>query len=78
MMKSDFFFLYCAEMLDLIIGIEMDIQTQYDRIYEYFKTTTEPFDNLEWDGYELLVIMDCKVIERYDINLLRKLLKDFA
>jgi hypothetical protein len=46
-------------------------QQQYYLIYSYFKTTTEPFDLIEWDGKELLVILDDKIIENYtfeDIN----------
>lgn len=30
-------------------------QYQYDRIHSFFKTTTEPFDDLDWDGENLLV-----------------------
>ncbi|MFH1890588.1 MAG: hypothetical protein ABIJ91_03430 [Candidatus Kuenenbacteria bacterium] len=26
-----------------------DLQSQYDIIYSYFKTTCEPYDYLEWD-----------------------------
>lgn len=31
----------------------MTTQEQYDKIYEYFKNTSETFDELEWDGQEL-------------------------
>lgn len=42
------------------------LQSQYDKIYSYFKTTTELFDSLEWDGRFLEVIFEDKVIEVYD------------
>lgn len=28
----------------------ISLQKQYDNIYSFFKTTTEYFDELEWDG----------------------------
>jgi hypothetical protein len=43
----------------------MELQEQYDRIYSFFKTTTEPFDYLEWDGNLLLVWLDEDIIEIY-------------
>ncbi|MDR0754898.1 MAG: hypothetical protein LBF04_05875 [Prevotellaceae bacterium] len=43
----------------------MKIQTQYDKIYSFFTTTTEPFDQLEWDGYQLNVWLDDHIIETY-------------
>lgn len=55
----------------------MDIQAQSDLINEYFKTTTEPFNTIEWDGNELLVILHDLIVERYDINDLRILIKGF-
>ena len=26
------------------------LQAQYEKIHSFFKTTTEPFDLLDWDG----------------------------
>jgi len=54
----------------------MDYQTlqfQDDKIYSYFKTTTEPFDFLEWDGNILNVWNKDKIIEVYTYKDLRKL-----
>jgi hypothetical protein len=53
------------------------MQYQYDLIYSFFKTTTEPFDELEWNGKLLFVIFDGKVIEKYSYADLRKIIKKF-
>lgn len=52
------------------------LQYQYDKIYHYFKNTTEPFDELEWDGNTLLVFYDETVIEKYNFIDLLKLISD--
>jgi len=44
------------------------LQSQYDKIYYYFKVTTEPFDFLEWDGDILQVWKDNKIIETYSLK----------
>lgn len=49
------------------------LQLQYDRIDSYFKTTTEPFDFLDWDGKLLNVWLNNKVIEKYSIQDLKLL-----
>jgi len=41
------------------------LQSQYDKIYSYFRTTTEPFDFLEWDGKILNVWNNYDIIEIY-------------
>ena len=38
------------------------LQAQYEKIRSYFKTTTESFDLLEWDGYKLNVWDKDKVV----------------
>lgn len=43
----------------------MNLQRQYDAIYRYFKTTAEPYDELEWDGKTLQIWLDDKIIETY-------------
>lgn len=43
-----------------------DLESEYNSIRQWFKTTTEAFDNLDWDGEKLLVFLDGKVIETYD------------
>lgn len=35
----------------------LKFQSQYDKIYSYFKTTCEPFDFLDWDGK---ILQTCK------------------
>jgi len=49
------------------------LQSQYDKIYSYFKETSEPFDFLEWDGKLLKVWLGDDVVEQYsarDLNLM--------
>ena len=46
-------------------------QMQYNKICSYFRTTTEPFDFLEWDGKVLEVWDENKVVEAYKYNDLR-------
>jgi hypothetical protein len=52
------------------------LQSQYNKIYSYFKSTTEPFDSLEWDGRILNVIFEDTVIEKYIINNLKTIIGD--
>lgn len=47
------------------------LQSQYDRIYSYFRTTCEPFDFLDWDGKILEVWDKDKVVETYKYKDLR-------
>lgn len=49
------------------------LQLQYDKIYSYFKSTTESFDFLEWDGKILLVLRGEEIIEQYSSKKLAKL-----
>ncbi len=51
--------------------MEIDLQKQYDLIRSYFKTTTEAFDELDWDGDVLLVLLDGKIIEEYSYEELK-------
>jgi hypothetical protein len=43
----------------------LQLQLQYDKIYSFFKRTTEPFDYLEWDGNQLDVWLNGDIIETY-------------
>lgn len=43
----------------------MKLQRQYDLIYRYFKTTTKPYNDLDWDGNNLYVCLDGKITETY-------------
>lgn len=50
------------------------LQSQYDKIYSYFKTTTEPFDYLEWEGKGLQVWNGDVVVEKYSLKTLKELI----
>ena len=43
----------------------MNIQEEYDKIYLFFKKTSEAFDELDWDGKKLKVLLSDKIIEVY-------------
>lgn len=47
------------------------IQSEYEKIYSYFKTTAEPFDFLEWDGKVLNIWSSEKIVEVYKYKDLR-------
>ncbi len=49
------------------------LQSQDDKIYSYFRTTTEPFDFLEWDGDILQVWNNNKILEIYKYKDLKSL-----
>jgi len=53
-----------------------NMQYQHDLIYSFFKTTTEPFDDLEWDGKILNVWLNKKIIERYSYKDLKELISN--
>ena len=50
------------------------LQAQNDKIYSYFKTTTESFDSLEWDGHTLNIVENYKTIEVYKYGDLKSLI----
>jgi len=50
------------------------LQSQYDRIYSYFRTTCEPFDSLEWDGKILNVWNNDDIIEIYKYRDMRRII----
>lgn len=56
----------------------MKMQWQYDAIHRYFKTTTEPYDELDWDGEKLNVIKDGDTIETYTSNDLNEIIPQFS
>ena len=47
--------------------MEMNLQNEYDKIRLWFKPTISgaSFDDLEWDGEVLLVILENETIETY-------------
>ena len=57
--------------------MEINLQEQYDKIYSYFKTTTEPFDEIDWNGKSLTVILRSKVVEVYLLDDLKRIIKGF-
>lgn len=44
---------------------ESPLQYEYDAIHMWFKTTTELYDDLEWDGRVLEVVLNDETIETY-------------
>jgi len=52
----------------------MSIQEQYDIFYSFFKSTTEPFDEFQWDGSSLNVILNEKIIEKFSYSDLKELI----
>jgi hypothetical protein len=57
--------------------MELNIQRQYEIIYSFFKTTTEPFDDLEWDGNKLVVYFENEKIEEYSYFDLKQMITNF-
>jgi len=55
----------------------LTLQTQYDKIYSYFRTTTEPLDSLKWDGRVLRVWYKNSIVEIYRHADLTKLIEGF-
>ena len=53
------------------------LQSQYDKIYSYFKTTTEPFDYLKYDGEDLQVWNGDVVVERYSKKDVKKIFLNY-
>jgi len=51
-----------------------EVQNQYDKIYSYFKNTTESFDSLEWNGKILEVWNEDMVTEIYKYKDLKNLI----
>jgi hypothetical protein len=51
-----------------------DLQTQHDLISRFLHTTTEPFDTWDWDGKELLIFLNNRIIERYTLNDLKSII----
>ena len=52
------------------------LQSQYDKIYSYFRTTCEPFDFLEWDGKILQVWDSNALISMYHLKEVGAILRD--
>jgi len=53
------------------------MQKQLDLITRFLHFTTEPFDEWDWDGIELLIFLKRKIIERYSFEDLKNIFKDF-
>ena len=47
------------------IPIWEKLQTEYNKIHRFFKTTTEFYDDLDWDGKILNVWLNDEIIETY-------------
>ena len=48
------------------------LQTEYDQIYSWIESSSEAFDDINWDGKNLSVILEDTTIETYS----RKTLTD--
>lgn len=55
---------------------EKQLQIQYEKIRSFFKTTTEPFDFLEWDGEVLNVWFQDVAVEQYSYKELQELIDE--
>lgn len=53
------------------------VQEQYDKIVRFFRVTTEPYDDLEWNGEVLEVVQDNITIERYTCQDLCEVIPDW-
>jgi len=49
------------------------LQNQYNKIYSFFKTTSEAFDYIDWDGKTLFVWNNCQIIEKYSLEELKEI-----
>ncbi|MDA8014698.1 MAG: hypothetical protein MPK09_03670 [Gammaproteobacteria bacterium] len=56
----------------------MQLQRQIDAIFRFFKTTTEPYDDLDWNGVDLLVFLNDRVIEKYAYADLAEIIPGFS
>ncbi|MDA8003042.1 MAG: hypothetical protein MPL62_17305 [Alphaproteobacteria bacterium] len=56
----------------------MKLQRQYDAIHRFFKTTTESYDDLDWNGDVLHVLLNDRVIERYTHADLAEIIPGFS
>lgn len=52
-------------------------QNRIDHIRKWLSLTSEPFDDWEYDGEELTLILDDKVIERYTVDTLKEFIEGF-
>lgn len=52
-------------------------EKQFNTIDYYFRKTSEPYDDWDWDGKELTIWYDGQVIERYSYQDLSKIIKNF-
>ena len=55
----------------------MNIEVESNLIERFLHTTTQPFDSWDWDGNELLIFLQNEIIERYSLNDLKTIIKDF-
>lgn len=53
------------------------MQKQLDLIARFLHYTTEPFDDWDWDGNELLIFLNNKIIERYSLVDLKSIIQGF-
>jgi hypothetical protein len=54
----------------------MNQQERVDSIQHWLSRTTEEFDDWQYDGEELIIILRGKIIERYDNESLKIILQE--
>lgn len=52
-------------------------QRKLDIIQSWLSDTTEPFDDWDYDGKELVLFLNKEVIERYSEEDLKEIIEDF-
>ena len=50
---------------------------RYNLIERYFRNATPSYDDLDWNGNELLVFFNNEIIERYSKEDLQKVIEGF-
>ncbi|GEM_PF-872623 len=54
-----------------------ELQRQLDLIQMWLASTTEPYDDWDWDGANLTVFIQDDVVERYSYDDLKGVIKNF-
>lgn len=53
------------------------LQKRLELIQSWLKTTSEPFDDWDWDGETLTIWLNDKLIEKYTNKDLKEVIRDF-
>jgi len=55
----------------------LEKQRELDRIQKWLSETTEPFDGWDYDGEELVILFEGKIIERYTKDEIKDFIRGF-